>query len=110
MGRGNAAVPPGMAQTRMKPDGSVWGHGRNGSWDEVGPSTGWEETGPWTKQKMPGPLWDTDLDWGHKQPNKPQLTKDIVWNSKQFRMLVDMGYKVRYYHLDYKFAWLDSER
>ncbi|XP_018569055.1 protein Gawky isoform X3 [Anoplophora glabripennis] len=93
MGRGNAAVPPGMAQARMKPDGSVWGHGRNGSWDEVGPGTGWEETGPWTKQKMPGPLWDTDLDWGHKQPNKPQLTKEIVWNSKQFRMLVDMGYK-----------------
>lgn len=93
MTRGNAAGPPGMAQSRMKPDGSVWGHGRNGSWDEVGPGSGWDESGPWPKQKMPGPLWDNELDWGHKQANKPQLTKEMVWNSKQFRMLVDMGHK-----------------
>ncbi|KAG5874249.1 hypothetical protein JTB14_027715 [Gonioctena quinquepunctata] len=93
MGRGNNTTgPPGMAQSRMKPDGSVWGHGRNGSWDEAGPTPAWDESGSWAKQKMPGPLWD-ETEWGHKQANKPQLTKEMVWNSKQFRMLVDMGHK-----------------
>lgn len=95
MGRGNATGPPGMAPSRLKPDGSVWGHGRNGSWDETGPA--WEETGAWPKQKAMGggPLWDNDMDWGHKQGGpKQQLTKEMVWNSKQFRMLVDMGFKV----------------
>ncbi|XP_023022577.2 trinucleotide repeat containing adaptor protein gawky isoform X1 [Leptinotarsa decemlineata] len=93
MGRGNnTAGPPGMAQTRMKPDGSVWGHGRNGSWDEPGQTPTWEEPGSWAKQKIPGPLWD-EPEWGHKQANKPPLTKEMIWNSKQFRMLVDMGYK-----------------
>lgn len=93
MGRGNSTGPPGMSQSRMKPDGSVWGHGRNGSWDEAGPQ--WDESGPWPKQKTMGaPLWDNDIDWNHKPGPKQPLTKDIVWNSKQFRMLVDMGYKV----------------
>lgn len=98
---GGRGGPPGMAPGR-KPDG-VWGGGggggRNG-WDDVGgPTGGWgEEPGaPWAKQpKGPGGLWDTaELDWGHKPQNKPQLTKEQVWNSKQFRVLVDMGYKVR---------------
>lgn len=93
MGRGNANGPPGMAPSRLKPDGSVWGHGRNGSWDEAGP--GWDEAAAWPKQKaMGGPLWDNDMDWNHKQGPKQQLTKEMVWNSKQFRMLVDMGFKV----------------
>lgn len=93
MGRGNSTGgPPGM--TRMKPDGSVWGgHGRNGSWDEGGPP--WDESGQWPKQKAMGnPLWDNDIDWNHKQGPKQTLTKEMVWNSKQFRTLVDMGYKV----------------
>ncbi|XP_056642244.1 protein Gawky isoform X1 [Diorhabda sublineata] len=91
---GNAAGPPGMSQNRgMKPDVAMWGgHGRNGSWDETGPSVPWDETSSWQKQKMPDPLWD-ESEWGHKQQNKPQLTKEMVWNSKQFRMLVDMGHK-----------------
>lgn len=98
MGRGNnsAAGPPGMAQSRMKPDGSVWGHGRNGSWDEAG-AAGWDESGPWPKQKPmagSGQLWDNDMDWSHKQGPKQSLTKDMVWNSKQFRALCEMGYKV----------------
>lgn len=96
MGRGGAVTgPPGMPQSRMKPDNTVWGHGRNGSWDEIGNQpVGWEEQGSWAKQKLPAPLWDSELDWSHKQGNKPPLTKEMVWNSKQFRMLVDMGHKV----------------
>ena len=95
MGRGGAGGPPGMAQTRMKQDGSVWSHARNGSWDDG--SQGWDEAGPWPKPKtIPGQLWDGDNDWGHKPTQKPpNFTKEIIWNSKQFRMLVDMGYKVR---------------
>lgn len=93
MGRGNSTGPPGMSQSRMKPDGSVWGHGRNGSWDEGGPP--WDDAGQWPKQKtMGGPLWDNDIDWNHKQGQKQPLTKELVWNSKQFRALVEMGYKV----------------
>lgn len=80
----------------MKPDNAVWNHGRNGSWDEIGSQpVGWDEPGSWAKPKMPTPLWDNELDWGHKPANKPQLTKEMVWNSKQFRMLVDMGHKVK---------------
>ncbi|KAI4455914.1 trinucleotide repeat-containing protein [Holotrichia oblita] len=91
MGRNSAAGPPGM-QSRMKPEASVWGHGRNGSWDDGGP--GWDETGPWPKQKtMPGPIWDNDGDWIHKQGPKQPFTKEMIWNSKQFRVLVEMGYK-----------------
>lgn len=91
MGRNSAAGPPGM-QSRMKPEASVWGHGRNGSWDDAGP--GWDETGPWPKQKtMPGPIWENDGDWIHKQGPKQAFTKEMIWNSKQFRVLVEMGYK-----------------
>lgn len=95
MGRGGVAGPPAMGQSRLKQEGGVWSHGRNGSWDEAGPS-GWEDTTPWPKQKAMGtPIWD-DMDWNNKHGPKPQLTKEMVWNSKQFRQLVDMGYKVRY--------------
>lgn len=95
MTRGGTAGPPGMPQTRIKPDGSVWGgHGRNGAWEETGPA--WDDGGgPWGKQKpMGAPLWENEMDWNHKQGPKPPLTKEMVWNSKPFRMLVDMGYKV----------------
>ncbi|GJQ80904.1 hypothetical protein Trydic_g4721 [Trypoxylus dichotomus] len=92
MGRNSAAGPPGM-QSRMKPETSVWGaHGRNGSWDDAGPA--WDESGPWPKQKaIPGPIWDNDGDWIHKQGPKQPFTKEMIWNSKQFRVLVEMGYK-----------------
>lgn len=84
-----------MAQSRLKPDGSVWCPGRNGSWDETGPG-GWDETVAWNKQKMGGAhLWgDNEIDWGHKQGPKQALTKEMIWNSKGFRMLMDLGYKV----------------
>lgn len=101
MARGsNVTGPPGMAanQGRIKPDPAAWNHPRNGSWDEAGPG-GWDEQGSWPKQKMPigsGPLWDNEPDWSHKLsvgPGKQQFTKEMVWNSKQFRCLVDMGFK-----------------
>lgn len=100
--------PPGMpGQARMKPEtgaGGVWSHGRNGSWDEIGAGPGgvaWEDAAGWAKQKMAaagGGMWGgaDELDW-HKASTKPQLTKEMVWNSKQFRMLVDMGHKVKFF-------------
>lgn len=107
MGRGTMGCPPGMPGSRLKPEGAVWGsRGNNGSWEEGGGHAGWEEgvgakwpegAASWAKTKSAGigtPLWDSDMDsWGHKQGPK-QLTKDVIWNSKQFRVLVDMGYKV----------------
>lgn len=94
MGRGGVAGPPAMGQSRLKQEaGSVWSHGRNGSWDEAGPG-GWDEAAAWSKKNMGTPLWD-DMDWNSKHgPKQQQLTKEMVWNSKQFRTLVDMGYKV----------------
>lgn len=93
--RGNANGPPGMAQSRIKPDGSVWSHGRNGSWDDAGPA--WDDaSNPWSNKQKPmvTPLWESEMDWNHKQGGvKPPLTKEMVWNSKPFRMLCDMGYK-----------------
>lgn len=72
-----------------------------GPWpdDKVGGGVpGWNDPsllGP--KYKM---SWDGDMPmnpntWDHpsKQPQKP-LTKDLVWASKQFRILSDMGFKV----------------
>lgn len=47
--------------------------------------------------KVPKPSgWaDNDIssDWKPNPPSK-QLTKEIIWNSKQFRILCEMGYKV----------------
>lgn len=72
----------------------MWGNSRNGPWDEMGgQSATWDEPNSWAKQKMTNPLWENELDWGQK-PNKLHLTKEIIWNSKQFRMLVDLGHKV----------------
>ncbi|XP_046663317.1 protein Gawky isoform X1 [Homalodisca vitripennis] len=116
MGRG---IPPGMPQNRMAPNdmkanNPSWPHPvRNGSWEgphEVGAG------GPWPDDKVGvaswndptllggGPKykmgWDGDVNpmnpttWDHppKQPQKP-LTKDMVWASKPFRILSDMGFK-----------------
>lgn len=110
-GNGNMGIPPGMPQSRIKPDGSsVWSGTRNGSWEEgasggAGAHAGWDESTKWADGssswgktgKAAGlgtPLWDNEMDWGtHKQGPK-QLTKEMIWSSKQFRLLVDMGYKV----------------
>ncbi|XP_063980322.1 trinucleotide repeat-containing gene 6C protein isoform X2 [Diachasmimorpha longicaudata] len=107
----------------MKPDvgGPMWGHpgapgGRNGSWGE-GPheTTNWDEPktpaswnepplnpaswggppGHKSKAMVPTGSWgEADMEppsWGH--PSKPALTKEFIWNSREFRYLCDLGYK-----------------
>ncbi|XP_045477567.1 protein Gawky isoform X3 [Harmonia axyridis] len=90
MARGNVAVPPGMPQPRISLPMR-----NGGSWDD---GSKWDDHPKWQKPKMPvgtGPLWDNEPDWSHKiaGPNKQQFTKEMVWNSKAFRCLVDMGFK-----------------
>nr|XP_021192505.2 protein Gawky isoform X1 [Helicoverpa armigera]XP_021192521.2 protein Gawky isoform X1 [Helicoverpa armigera]XP_049699497.1 protein Gawky isoform X1 [Helicoverpa armigera] len=109
--------PPGpqrMPPTPTKPD-AVWGaHGqRNGSWEE--PHTpawpdrdapAWPDASgpalwpvPKPKPAGPGTAWPDDIgEWGGPKPPQggplgKQLPKEMVWNSKQFRFLVEMGFK-----------------
>nr|CAD7442204.1 unnamed protein product [Timema bartmani] len=113
---------PGNNGGNMKPDGPIWGHPtRNGSWgdgphDSNAPSWGddgkqgvgvnsWNEPpltptawvgGPKPKNPL-NPSWvddDVPPPWGPppKQAPKP-LSKDLIWASKQFRILAEMGYK-----------------
>ncbi|XP_049868969.1 protein Gawky isoform X2 [Pectinophora gossypiella] len=114
------APPPGPPQpqrlppTPSKPD-AVWGaHAqRNGSWEE--PHTpgwpdrdvpGWPDASapglwpvPKPKPAGPGGGWPDDIgEWGGPKPPQSaplgkQLPKEMVWNSKQFRYLVEMGFK-----------------
>uniref|UniRef100_A0A0A9Y428 Protein Gawky n=1 Tax=Lygus hesperus TaxID=30085 RepID=A0A0A9Y428_LYGHE len=115
---GRGGLPPTMTRgnSNMKPDQPLWPHHpRNNGWGEgggmvdVGGPWGDEKPAPWMDQTVnPSwihggpkhkPSWDgSDLDpssWvGHpnKQPSKP-ISKEVIWTSKQFRMLTDMGYK-----------------
>ncbi|XP_045771853.1 protein Gawky isoform X3 [Maniola jurtina] len=117
MSRGAPQGPPAsqrIAPAPTKPD-AVWGaHSqRNGSWEEPH-ATGWGErdvpawpdaSGPalWPvpKPKPSGPAaWPDDIgEWGGPKPPQSamphgkQLPKEMVWNSKQFRYLVELGYK-----------------
>lgn len=117
-GRGGPQGPPApqrIPPTPTKPD-TVWGaHAqRNGSWEEPHSGGGWPEreaptwpdaSGPglWPvpKSKPTGPAggWPDDIgEWGGPKPPQQQslakqLPKEMVWNSKQFRFLVEMGFK-----------------
>ncbi|XP_039753809.1 protein Gawky isoform X2 [Pararge aegeria] len=118
MSRGAPQGPPAsqrIAPAPTKPD-AVWGtHSqRNGSWEEPH-STGWggerdvptwpDASGPalWPvpKPKPSGPTaWPDDIgEWGGPKPPQSglphgkQLPKEMLWNSKQFRYLVELGYK-----------------
>ncbi|XP_072767323.1 uncharacterized protein Gw isoform X4 [Anoplolepis gracilipes] len=110
-------------QPGMKPDvgNPMWGHpgapsGRNGTWTD-GP----HDTASWDDPKTPAtwnepqlnPAWggptahkpkpmgpagswgDSDMDptpsWAH--PTKPTLTKEVIWNSREFRYLCELGFK-----------------
>nr|XP_037287364.1 protein Gawky-like isoform X1 [Rhipicephalus microplus] len=109
---GGGGAPPGML--RMPKDG-VWGGGGNKgprgganwgdpSWDEQQQHKGSWGGGPppdqayWSTKPKGPPSWaDGQIDtstWGgpSKQGGKP-LTKDLIYASKQFRMLTDMGFK-----------------
>lgn len=103
-------VNPGV----LKPDGTpVWGPSRNGIWDgSHDPSAGvpwgnhddkvnapWNDGPSWgaPKAKNPNQPWlDGEVDpssWAQPPKTGPKLTKDMVWASKQFRMLSEMGFK-----------------
>lgn len=116
MGRGGPQGPPTQSRippTPTKPD-AVWGsHSqRNGSWEEPhapawpdrdGPA--WPDASgpglwPVPKPKPSGPAggWPDDIgEWGGPKPPQgslaKQLPKEVIWNSKQFRFLVEMGFK-----------------
>ncbi|XP_073945094.1 trinucleotide repeat containing adaptor protein gawky isoform X3 [Choristoneura fumiferana] len=103
-------IPP----TPTKPD-AVWGaHAqRNGSWED--PHTpAWpdREVPAWAEPSNPGlwPVpkpkpnpaggWPDDIsEWGGPKPPQSggalgkQIPKEMLWNSKQFRFLVEMGFK-----------------
>ncbi|XP_013169228.1 PREDICTED: protein Gawky [Papilio xuthus] len=115
-GRGAPQGPPvqRIPPTPTKPD-AVWSAHtqRNGSWDE--PHTpgwpdrdvaGWPDASgpglwpvPKPKPTGPGGGWPDDIgEWGgpklpQSTPLGKQIPKEVVWNSKQFRYLVDLGYK-----------------
>lgn len=104
----------------LKPDGTPWlgGPSRNGVWDgshdpSAGTPWGHEDklgNAPWTDSswggpnqlnaKKPGQPWmdgagDVDpSSWGAQPKAGPKpLTKEILWASKQFRILSEMGFK-----------------
>ncbi|XP_034939131.1 trinucleotide repeat-containing gene 6C protein isoform X3 [Chelonus insularis] len=113
---------PGQPTMKPDVGGPMWGHpsgpgGRNGSWGE-GPheGTNWDDPktpGSWNepplnpaswagpsahKPKAMGPSssWgEADMEPGPSWPNptKPALTKEVIWNSREFRYLCDLGYK-----------------
>ncbi|XP_015596287.1 trinucleotide repeat-containing gene 6C protein isoform X2 [Cephus cinctus] len=113
---------PGQPGMKPDVGGPMWGHpggpaGRNGSWvdgphdaagwDDPKTPAGWNEPqlnpatwgGPTAHKPKPmGPSgsWaDSEMDptpsWGHQ--TKPALTKEVIWNSREFRYLCDLGYK-----------------
>ena len=112
-GRG---MPPGPVMKDMS-----WGQPRNGSWGDGeqanmgnmwmddksgGGSASWNEPpqapAPWAtgpKVKTPTtPSWgdgEDTLSWGQppKQSGPKPLAKEMIWASKQFRILSDMGFK-----------------
>lgn len=112
-------------QPGMKPDvgGPMWGHpavpNRNGTWTD-GPhdTTSWDDPktpATWNEPQLNPAAWggptahkpkpmgptgswaDSDMDpapsWAHTA--KPTLTKEIIWSSREFRNLCELGYKVR---------------
>lgn len=64
--------------------------GKNPSWEDhqkPQPMGGPSGAGNWGVE----PDMDPTSSWGHTA--KPTLTKEIIWNSREFRNLCDMGYK-----------------
>ncbi|XP_014240799.1 protein Gawky [Cimex lectularius] len=115
IGRG-LQCPPGRGNPNMKPDQPIiWPHHpRNGGWGEGGIDVNagpWadDKPAPWMDQTLTPsswqsgpkhkPSWDGEIDpsssWvGHttKPPSKT-ISKEMIWGSKQYRMLTDMGFK-----------------
>jgi len=111
-------MPPGPG---MKPsEASPWGQPHpNRPWDDNGGwgldeknrdnGMGWGGENSWNngnrKQQMPGglrssPSWDEpggmmpDRGWGGSGGGgRPTVSKDMIWGSKQFRILCEMGFR-----------------
>lgn len=95
--------------------GSLWSECDNKSGANRTPNTpNWVDTNSsplayWAAKPKasnnPSSNWsDGQIDtssWGGPKQGKP-LSRDIIWASKQFRILTDMGFKVR--HSDFKLA------
>ncbi|XP_014233641.1 protein Gawky isoform X4 [Trichogramma pretiosum] len=63
--------------------------GKNFSWDEhKKPPMGPSGAGNWGDSDM-----DPSSNWAAHTPHKPTLTKELIWNSREFRYLCDMGFK-----------------
>ena len=113
----NRGMPPGPGMKSDMP--APWSQSRNGAWgDGSAEGMGWDEkpvvgSTPWneppqtptpwaaagSKPKTPTtPSWGGDGDdgasWGQppKQGPKP-LAKEMIWASKQFKILSEMGFK-----------------
>ncbi|KAG0412179.1 hypothetical protein HPB47_010694, partial [Ixodes persulcatus] len=90
-----SGAPPGML--RVPKDG-VWGGPKGRPWPDWDEHKGAWDQGYWGAKPKGPPSWaegqiDTST-WGgpSKQGGKP-LTKDLIYASKQFRLLSEMGFK-----------------
>ncbi|XP_055689927.1 protein Gawky isoform X3 [Lutzomyia longipalpis] len=112
MGRGGMMRPTGGAQVPMGQRMGKEGMWRNGAWEEGGASAGggsWEEKsaaapagGAWgggeAWQKGKPNMWQEggDMEWSGAKAAGPKMSAaqaDIVRNSKQLRILHEMGFK-----------------
>lgn len=114
---------PGQPSMKPDIAGPMWPHpggpgGRNGSWPDGGPhdTAVWDEPktpGTWNEPQLNPATWasssshkpkpmggptgswvDSDIEQSSwSRPSKPALTKEVIWNSREFRYLCDMGYK-----------------
>ena len=114
---GQNRLPPGPGQGKPS-DNSPWGHAGTRGWGEDGNTGGWGDNekqaragdlwsdpskNNWSAgrgQGMPGmrqsPSWDDqgmmgERGWGGA--GRPSDTKEMIWKSKQFRILTDMGFR-----------------
>ena len=76
-----AGLEDKRADMWSNPDKQWSGGGRGGG---MRTSPSWEEPGG---GMMPG------RDWPGGQAGRPNINKDMIWGSKQFRILSDMGYR-----------------
>ncbi len=114
-------MPPG-AGPGMKPgDASPWGNqplqGRSWGDDPMTPSNPWDDKQRgdmggmsassgngmpdlWRKPMRTSPSWEDSAPGGDMRGwggngggNRPQFTKETIWSSKQFRVLMDMNFR-----------------
>ncbi|XP_032691719.1 trinucleotide repeat-containing gene 6C protein isoform X3 [Odontomachus brunneus] len=113
---------PGQPGMKPDVGGPMWGHpgapsGRNGTWTDAPHDTAsWDDPktpATWNEPQLNPAAWgaptahkpkpmgptgswaDSDMDptpsWAHTA--KPTLTKEVIWSSREFRYLCDLGFK-----------------